>query len=359
MNIVMERKIDESEAWNAVSRRDGAYDGVFVFAVRTTGVFCKPSCPARRPLRRNAVFFANAAEAADNGFRPCKRCKPTSAITRDARDDRIMDACRRIGSAVDNMEDRPPSLAGLAEHAGLGRDRFRKLFKSAVGVTPKEYFIAKRNGRTRELLKRAGSVTAAIYDAGYGSAGRFYENTGKVLGMTPSAYKNGGAGLDIMFALGESSLGTILVAATAKGVCEIALGDDPEALLRALQERFRNAHLIGGDAAFEATVARVVGLVENPRAGADLPLDIRGTAFQHKVWKALCAIPAGQTASYREIAEAVGAPDASRAVATACAANRLAVAVPCHRVIRRDGGLSGYRWGIARKRELLAREAKS
>ncbi|MEX2450122.1 MAG: bifunctional DNA-binding transcriptional regulator/O6-methylguanine-DNA methyltransferase Ada [Rhodospirillales bacterium] len=355
----MRNKPEENDAWQAVSERDGAYDAVFVFAVKTTGIFCKPSCPARRPLRRNVVFYAGYDEATANGYRPCKRCKPDPRMGYDARADVIADACRRIENAIENAEGENVSLADLAGPAGLSPHHFQKVFKAVAGVSPKEYAVATRSDKIRRRLNHAPSITEAIYDAGYTSAGRFYEQAGKILGMTPSEYKNGGAELDIKFALGECSLGTILVASSTKGICGISLGDDPEDLLRDLEDRFRNATLIGGDADFEDTVARVVGLIENPRASADLPLDIRGTAFQHKVWKALCDIPVGQTKSYRDIAETIGAPAAARAVAAACAANRLAIAIPCHRVVRRDGGLSGYRWGIDRKRKLLAREAKA
>jgi AraC family transcriptional regulator of adaptative response/methylated-DNA-[protein]-cysteine methyltransferase len=265
---------------------------------------------------------------------------------------KIAAACRAIEAA-----ESAPSLASLARAAGLSAFHFHRLFKAVTGVTPKSYANAARGNRARAALAEAGTVTAAIYDAGFNSSGRFYEQSGALLGMTPTAFRNQGAGERITFALGQCRLGAILVARSAKGICAISLGDDPDSLLRALQDRFPAAELIGGDAEFERVVAVVVGFVEAPATGLDLPLDIRGTAFQQRVWQALRAIPAGQTASYAQIAAAIGAPAAIRAVASACAANTLAVAIPCHRVVRQDGALTGYRWGVARKLDLLAREA--
>ena len=250
-----------------------------------------------------------------------------------------------------------PSLDALAATAGLSRFHFHRLFKAITGLTPRAYADAQRASRVRRELRQSATVTQAIYEAGFNSNGRFYASAPKVLGMTPTDFRAGGAGASIRFALGECSLGSILVAASDKGVCAILLGDDPDALARDLQDRFPRATLSGGDAGFEAWVARVVGFVEAPRLGLDLPLDVRGTAFQQRVWRALSNIPAGSTASYAAIAQQIGAPRALRAVAQACAANPLAVAIPCHRVVRSDGALSGYRWGVERKRALLDRES--
>lgn len=250
-----------------------------------------------------------------------------------------------------------PTLAQLARHAGLSASHLQREFKAVTGLTPRAYAAAQRARRLRAELARGGTVTDAIYDAGYNSSGRFYDNANQVLGMTPTRYRRGGEDTAIRFAVGECSLGAILVAASERGVCAILIGDDPEALARDLQDRFARAELIGGDVAFEQQVAKVVGLVEAPRLGLDLPLDVRGTAFQQRVWQALRDIPPGATASYGEIARRIGAPKAVRAVAGACAANTLAVAIPCHRVVRTDGSLSGYRWGVERKRALLEREA--
>ena len=266
----------------------------------------------------------------------------------------VAELCRHIEHA-----NPPPTLDELARKAGLSRYHLHRVFKAVTGMTPNDYARAQRAQRLREALPQAASVTQAVYDAGYASSSRFYEEAHDVLGMTPSAYRAGGAATEMRFAIGQCTLGAILVAQTARGVCAILLGDDPEALLRELQDRFPKAHLIGGDAGFERTVAQVVGFVEAPRIGCSLPLDLQGTAFQQRVWQALREIPAGCTVSYTDIASRIGAPNAVRAVAGACAANPVAVAVPCHRVLRLDGQLSGYRWGIERKRALLAREARA
>jgi len=278
---------------------------------------------------------------------------PTVPITTEATAARIAAACRRIEGATEL-----PSLAELATQAGLSTFHFHRLFKAATGLTPKQYADAHRAGRMRDALSRADArVTDAIFDAGFNATGRFYEQAGAVLGMTPRQYRAGGVDARIAFAIAQTSLGALLVARSARGVCAISLGDDPDALLRELQDRFPRAELVGGDAGFERLLAQVVGLIAQPGIGHDLPLDVRGTAFQQRVWQALRRIPPGQTASYADIAARIGSPKAVRAVAQACASNTLAVAIPCHRVVRSDGALSGYRWGVARKRALLEREA--
>lgn len=278
---------------------------------------------------------------------------PAVPATTEATTARIAAACRRIEGATE-----PPSLAELATQAGLSTFHFHRLFKAATGLTPKQYADAHRAGRVRDALSRADAkVTDAIFDAGFNATGRFYEQAGAVLGMTPRQYRAGGVDARIAFAIAQTSLGALLVARSARGVCAISLGDDPDALLRELQDRFPRAELVGGDAGFERLVAQVVGLIAQPGIGHDLPLDVRGTAFQQRVWQALRRIPPGQTASYADIAARIGSPKAVRAVAQACAANTLAIAIPCHRVVRSDGALSGYRWGVARKRALLEREA--
>lgn len=340
--------------WAAVAARDPAADGRFFYSVRTTGIYCRPSCAAR-PARPENVAFHDTAEAARAaGFRPCLRCKPDQLPAAALQAAKVAELCRYIETA-----DPAPTLTELALHAGLSSSHLHRLFKAVTGLTPKAYATAHRARRLREALGRSGStVTDAIYDAGYNSGGRFYEEADEVLGMTASRYRAGGAGTQIRFAIGQCSLGAILVAQSDRGVCAILIGDDPDTLAHELQDRFPKAQLIGGDAAFERLVARVVGFVEAPRIGLDLPLDVRGTAFQQRVWQALRDIPAGRTASYTEIAARIGAPTAARAVAQACAANALAVAIPCHRVVRSDGALSGYRWGVERKRALLEREAQ-
>lgn len=335
----------------AIARRDPAADGAFFYAVRTTGVYCRPSCAARLARPENVSFHPDCAAAEQAGFRPCKRCRPNQPPQQARHAAIVQRACHLIDTA-----ESAPALATLARDAGLSPFHFHRVFKQAVGVTPKAYAAARRAARVQDGLATAGTVTQAIYDAGFNAPSRFYGDAGDRLGMTPGAYRKGGAGETIRFAVGACSLGAILVAATPRGLCAITLGDDPDRLVRILQDRFPRAALAAGDATFEATVAQVVGLVEAPGQAFDLPLDIRGTAFQQRVWQALRAIPAGQTASYTEIAARVGVPAAVRAVAQACAANALAVAIPCHRVVRSDGALSGYRWGVERKAALLRRE---
>ena len=342
----------DAERWTAVTRRDRAADGVFYYSVRTTGVYCRPSCAARLARRENVRFHASCAAAERAGFRPCKRCRPNEAALADRQAASIAAACRMIAEA-----DEPPSLDALAEAAGMSRFHFHRLFKKLTGVTPKAYAAAHRTKRVRDELVHSATVTEAIYGAGFNSNGRFYAASSGMLGMTPTAFRAGGEGAEIRFAIGECWLGSILVAATGKGVSAILLGDDPDALLRDLEDRFPKAKLVGGDAGFEELVAKVVGFVEAPGLGLDLPLDVRGTAFQQRVWQALRDIPPGSTASYADIAKRIGQPKSVRAVAQACASNHVAVAIPCHRVVRTDGGLSGYRWGVERKRALLAREA--
>ncbi|QJE03304.1 bifunctional DNA-binding transcriptional regulator/O6-methylguanine-DNA methyltransferase Ada [Massilia forsythiae] len=342
--------------WAAVCARAGAADGAFFYSVRTTGVYCRPSCPSRTPRRGNVAFHASRGDAEAAGFRPCLRCRPTEAPLAERQAQAVARACRLIDAAVDNGADEP-DLDTLAEAGGMSRFHFHRVFKAQTGITPKAYVNARRAGRLRQALAQAGSVTAAAYDAGFNSSGRFYAASSGVLGMTPRRYRAGGSGEAIRFAVAACSLGALLVAATGKGICAILLGDDPEPLVRDLQERFPRAKLVGAEAEFERTVAQVVALVEAPRLGLDLPLDVRGTAFQQRVWQALRQIPAGRTVSYAELAERLGMPQGARAVAGACAANPAAIAIPCHRVVRLDGALSGYRWGIERKRTLLARES--
>jgi len=337
--------------WNAVVARDRAADGDFVYSVRTTGVYCRPSCAARRANPKNVQFHNTAAAAEQAGFRPCKRCRPGSPTIEQQHASLIARICREIDAA-----ESAPRLDDLAKRAGLSPYHFHRVFKAVTGLTPRAYSAAQRASRVRSALTSAVNVTEAIYDAGFNSGGRFYETSDAILGMKPGSYRAGGAGTEISFAVGECSLGSILVAQSARGICAILLGDDPGALVKDVQDRFPRATLIGGNRGFEQTIATVVAAVEAPALGLDLPLDVRGTAFQERVWRALREIPPGRTASYAEVARRIGAPNSIRAVAQACAANPVAVAIPCHRVVRTDGALSGYRWGIERKRELLSRE---
>jgi AraC family transcriptional regulator, regulatory protein of adaptative response / methylated-DNA-[protein]-cysteine methyltransferase len=339
--------------WAAVLARDMTADGDFVYSVDTTGVYCRPSCASRRARPEHVGFHQTTADAERAGFRPCLRCRPDQPPLVEQHAATVARLCRFIESA-----DQAPSLEALAQEAGLSVYHLHRLFKAATGLTPKAYAAAHRARRVRAELGRSDTVTEAIYGAGYNSNGRFYAQSNDVLGMTPSRYRAGGADTDIRFAIGQCSLGAILVAASEIGVCAILIGDDPDALAHDLQDRFPRAELIGGDTGFEQLVAKVVGLVEAPAVGLDLPLDVRGTAFQQRVWQALRDIPAGRTLSYADLARRIGAPKSVRAVAQACGANPLAVAIPCHRVVRNDGALAGYRWGVERKRTLLERETR-
>jgi AraC family transcriptional regulator of adaptative response/methylated-DNA-[protein]-cysteine methyltransferase len=342
---------DDERRWQALLRRDVGADDVFYYSVATTGVYCRPSCPARRPRRENVRFHETCAQAERAGFRPCKRCRPNEAPLAQRQRDAVTRACRLIEEA-----DEAPTLTDLADTVGMSRYHFHRVFKMLTGVTPKAYAAAHRARRVRDELAQGATVTEAIYSAGFHSNGRFYATSTEQLGMTPTAFRAGGDGATIRFAVGECSLGSVLVAASDRGVCAIFLGDDPDALARELQDRFPRARIVGGEAALDLWVARAIGLVEKPALGLGLPLDIRGTAFQVRVWEALRQIPPGSTATYAEIAKRIGQPKATRAVARACAANPVAVAIPCHRVVRTDESLSGYRWGVERKAKLLKRE---
>ena len=344
----------DEQRWAAVMGRDRRADGVFYYAVKTTGIYCRPSCPSRRPRVENVSFHVTFEDAERAGFRPCKRCHPKAATMVDQHTSAVARACRLVEASEE-----PPALEQLARAVGMSRFHFHRVFKRLTGVTPKAYATAHRARRVRGALSSRNTVTEAIYGAGFNSSGRFYATAPELLGMTPAAFRAGGDGATIRFAVGECSLGSILVGATGRGVCAILLGNDPDLLLRDLQEHFPNAHLIGGDEAFDRLVAIVVGFVEDTKRGLSLPLDVRGTAFQQRVWQALRRIPTGATMSYAEVARHIGAPKAVRAVAQACASNLIAVAIPCHRVVRSDGSVSGYRWGIERKRILLDREAAS
>jgi AraC family transcriptional regulator of adaptative response/methylated-DNA-[protein]-cysteine methyltransferase len=336
--------------WAAVLARDGGYDGAFIFAVRTTGIYCRPGCPARRPKPENVIFFETAAEARAAGFRPCLRCAPDAAAG-DARTQAIRLACRLIAES-----ETPPPLRELAEAAGMSRFHFQRIFKRELGMTPKQYADAQRQARAREALPSAGTVTQALYGAGYESAARFYAQAPGALGMSPGDYKAGGRGQTIWYALTESVVGRVLIAGTAQGVCAIFFGEADESLETELRARFPNAHLVAAGGELRECVAETVAFIELPKGAFRLPLDVQGTAFQRKVWEALREIPFGETGTYTEIARRIGSPSATRAVANACGANPAAVAVPCHRVLRSDGGLGGYRWGVDRKRQLLKRE---
>jgi AraC family transcriptional regulator of adaptative response/methylated-DNA-[protein]-cysteine methyltransferase len=341
----------DRQRWRALVLRDSNADGKFFYSVKTTGVYCCPGCASRLPRRENVAFHTSCAEAEQAGFRPCKRCQPNGMPRTEQYAATVAKACRLIETA----EEAPP-LKTLARAVGMSPFHLHRVFRKVVGLTPKGYASAHRAERMRKTLPKQNSVTAAIYNAGFKSSSRFYAKSAELLGMAPKRFRNGGVGAIVRFAIGQCSLGSVLVASSEKGVCAIFLGTDPETLVRELQDRFPKATLIEGDRDYARVVSRVVAFVERPRLGLNLPLDVQGTAFQQRVWQALREIPMGRTASYTDIAARIGNPKAVRAVAGACAANPIAVAIPCHRVLRHDGNLSGYRWGVGRKRSLLLRE---
>ncbi|NIJ33789.1 bifunctional DNA-binding transcriptional regulator/O6-methylguanine-DNA methyltransferase Ada [Sphingomonas oligoaromativorans] len=345
--------VTDDPRWARIVARDKSADGQFWFSVATTGIYCRPSCPSRTANPKNVQIHDTLEDARATGFRPCQRCKPEGLTVEAENAVLIARACRIIEESEEEA-----SLEALAAAVGRSPSYFHRLFRATTGLTPKDYAAAHRAKKVREELAAGSTVTQAIYGAGFNSSGRFYEKSTDMLGMTPTRYRDGGVHEEIRFAVGQTSLGAILVASSDKGVAAILLGDDPEALVRDLQDRFPKARLIGADPDYEARIAKVVGFVEAPGTGLDLPLDVRGTAFQQRVWQALRDIPTGETRSYAAVARAIGSPKSVRAVAGACAANNLAVAIPCHRVIRNDGALSGYAWGVERKRVLLDREMR-
>lgn len=343
--------IENDPRWQAIVTRDKTADDTFFYSVKTTGVYCRPSCSARLAIPKNVAFHSSHMAAEQAGFRPCKRCRPNQAPLAMQHIDTITAICRLIENS-----DQLPKLDDLARQAGMSKFHFHRLFRQHTGLTPKAYGAYQRTKRIQQKLKESGSVTEAIFEAGFNSNSRFYEQSDAMLGMSPTEFRSGGPAGELKFAVGDCSLGAILVASSSIGVCAIFLGDDPQELVDELQKRFPSAYLVGTDEQFERLVATVVGFVEAPSTGLSLPLDIRGTAFQQRVWKALREIPPGTTASYLDIARKLGKPESTRAVAQACAANPIAVAIPCHRVVRSDGQISGYRWGVERKRRLLEKE---
>lgn len=343
----------EAARWEAVVERDAEADGHFFYGVKTTGIYCRPGCASRLPRHENVRFFDDARTAEAAGFRSCKRCNPAEAAASDPSVEAVIQACRIIEEA-----EQAPSLDELADAVGLSKYHFHRLFKRIVGVTPRQYAAENRSDRVRAELQKGPTVTDAIYNAGFESSSRFYEMSGSSLGMKPKEYQDGGPGVSIRYAIKQSYLGWVLIAATERGICKIDFGDTPQKLQQRLRNSFPQAELEAGDPQFEKTVNQVLGFLERPQEGLQLPLDIQGTAFQRRVWSALVEIPPGRTVSYGDVAREIGQPTAARAVAGACAANQIAVAVPCHRVLRSDGGLGGYRWGVARKEAILDRETQ-
>ena len=345
----------DDERWEAIQARDTAADAHFVYAVQTTGVYCRPSSLTRLQKRENVLFFDSPRTAEAAGYRASRRVQGDQTTAAADRTALVARLCRLIETS-----ETPPSLDELAESAEMSPYHLHRVFKAETGVTPKAYASAYRARKLREeLCVPNATVTDAIYGAGFNSNSRFYENSDDLLGMRARDYRAGGAGTVIRFAVGQCSLGAILVAQSQRGICAILLGEDPDALVQDLQDQFPKAELVGGDSEFERLIAEVVGFIEAPSIGLNLPLDVRGTAFQERIWQALREIPPGTTVSYTQIAERIGVPKAVRAVAQACGANHIAVAIPCHRVVRRDGDIAGYRWGVDRKRELLRRESKA
>ena len=349
--------MDESRAWASVLERDASADDSFLYAVNTTGIYCRPSCPSRRPKRGNVRFFSSAEAAERAGFRACQRCRPNrTATTSDAAIER---ARAYIDRHLSDLSDERITLERLGEETGLSPYHLQRKFKALVGLTPAQYVRARKSEKLKGELKRGETVSRATYGAGYGSSSRVYEGAGVQLGMTPAAYRRGGAGMHIDYVIQRTSLGILLVGATDRGVCAVTLGDDAAALESALANEYpaaTRARAAAPSSTLGAWVAQIVATLDGERARVDIPIDVQASAFQWKVWRALQKIPFGETRSYSEIAEAIGSPSAVRAVATACANNRVAVVIPCHRVIRRGGELGGYRWGLERKRRLLDKE---
>jgi AraC family transcriptional regulator of adaptative response/methylated-DNA-[protein]-cysteine methyltransferase len=351
----------EEQCWTAVQSRARDADGAFVYAVRTTHIYCRPSCPSRRPLRRNVEFFPLPEAAERAGYRACRRCKPRELPARDPAIDRVHRTCRLIETALEEGEGGAPGLEALSAQVGGSPFHLQRLFKRYLGISPRDYADAWRLGRVKSMLRRGDGVAGALYEAGYGSASRLYERADAQLGMTPATYKKGGKGARIGFTIAPSPLGRLLVAATERGVCAVSLGTDDDAtgddaLEAGLRKEYPEAAIERNDAGLSVAVSAILGHLAGGEPDLALPLDLRATGFQWRVWQALRRIPRGSTASYSEIAAAIGKPKAVRAVANACANNRVAVVIPCHRVIREDGQLGGYRWGVERKERLLAAE---
>ena len=343
----------DTARWQALCTRDREADGLFFYGVLTTSVYCRPVCSSRRPNVENVRFFETWEQAKQGGFRPCKKCKPRSGVGTGEHAEIVVRACRIMDQAEERI-----TLKELAARLGLSPFHFQRLFKKAMGITPKQYALQRRVTQVQTELRKGPSVTEAIYEAGYASSSRFYESAVEHIGMKPSEYRKGAAGIRIRVSVVECYLGWVLIAATDKGICAIALGDEPNSLRARLRKDFPKAEIRDGDDELNRWVKRIRVHLENPHHRLDLPLDIQGTAFQRQVWALLREIPAGSTASYAEIANKTGKPNAARAVAGACASNKIAIAIPCHRVVRKNGDLGGYRWGLERKRNVLDREAE-
>jgi AraC family transcriptional regulator, regulatory protein of adaptative response / methylated-DNA-[protein]-cysteine methyltransferase len=339
-----------NQKWSMVLARDTKADGRFVYAVKSTGVFCRPSCPSRRPKRENVEFFNSPNQAQKAGYRSCRRCTP---LVRNPQSQKVEAACRYIDENLDITL----SLTAISRHVAISPFHFQRMFKRILGISPREYQQARRAGKFRQALLGDGSVTEAIYEAGFSSSSRAYESIPAQLGMTPSAFKRGGEGIEIRCTVAATELGKLLVATTARGICSVRFGESEAALMRELKRDFNAAEIHRDDQGLEPVAKQIKQLISGSTASLNIPLDLRGTAFQQMVWKELRRIPAGQTRSYTDVAKTIGKPRAVRAVANACAANPVALVVPCHRVVQKNGSLAGYRWGVKRKAVLLEKEA--
>jgi AraC family transcriptional regulator of adaptative response/methylated-DNA-[protein]-cysteine methyltransferase len=344
--------VDEERCWQAVLTREASYDGSFVYGVRSTGIYCRPICPSRRPKREQVLFFAQPAAAEQAGFRACQRCRPSAGASSEAQ----LQLARRACRLIEAHPDQALTLADLGAQIGISPHHLQRVFKRVIGITPRQYADACRLDRLKARLKEGDNVTTALYEAGYGSSSRLYEQAPERLGMTPATYRRGGAGAQISYAIADSPLGRLLVAATERGVCFVSLSDGDAAMEAALASEYPAAAIQREDTRLGAWLAQIVSHLSGEQRQLDLPLDVQATAFQWRVWQALKAIPNGDTRSYGQVAEALGDRNAARAVARACATNPVALVIPCHRVVREGGELGGYRWGAERKRALLARE---
>ena len=348
--------MNEAIAWESVLHRDPTADDRFLYAVTTTGIYCRPSCPSRRPKRDNVAFFSSSEAAERAGFRACQRCRPNRAKSADSAIER---ARNYIDAHVADLSDERITLELLGEKSGLSPHHLQRKFKALIGLTPAQYIRARKSERLKGQLKRGETVSRATFGAGYGSSSRVYDGAGAQLGMTPATYRRGGEGMHIEYAFAKTALGTLLVAATPRGVCAVKLGDDASLLETGLAEEYpaaTRARVSAPSSSLASWVEGIVATIDGSSERSDVPLDVQGSAFQWKVWRELQKIPLGETRSYSEIATAIGSPNAIRAVGSACANNRVAVVVPCHRAVRLDGGLGGYRWGVERKRQLLDKE---
>lgn len=354
MDMERPTPVNADDKWHSVMARDTRRDGAFVFAVRTTRIYCRPSCPSRRPLRRNVAFYATPDEAESHGYRACRRCKPEQAARPDAAGDMVRKAC----AFIDARRDGPPTLDEIAAHVGLSPFHVQRTFKRVLGLSPRAYADARRLGRLKQKLKRGDDIAGALYESGYGSSSRLYEGAAAKMGMTPATYRKGGQGMQIGYTIVPSALGKLLVAATQRGVAYVALDDRNAPLEARLREEFPAATIARDDKGLARYVRPLTGYLDGRAADIDLPVDVRATAFQRRVWDALKDIPVGETRTYKEIARTLGDPKAARAVGSACGRNPVSLIVPCHRAVREDGGLGGYAWGLPRKEKLLAAERK-